>query len=54
MVSILLLRLGEVMKWMKLNFGRNADVCAKKHVDDSLVQIWMLKLGHKFKLLSRL
>ena len=31
-----------------------ADVDSKKHVDDSLVQIWKLKFGHKFKLLSRL
>ena len=31
-----------------------ADVDAKKRVDDSLVQIWKLKFGQKFKLLSRL
>ena len=31
-----------------------ADVDAKKCVDDSLVQIWKLKFGHKIKFLSRL
>ena len=31
-----------------------ADVDAKKRVDDSLVQIWKLKLNHKIKFLSRL
>ena len=31
-----------------------ADVDAYKHVDDSLVQIWKLKFGHKIKFLSRL
>ena len=30
-----------------------ADVYAKKHVDDSLVQIWELKFGRKIKFLSR-
>ena len=29
-----------------------ADVEAYKHVDDSLVQIWKLKFGHKIKFLS--
>ena len=31
-----------------------ADVDAEKHVDDSLVQIWNLKFGHKAKFLFRL
>ena len=31
-----------------------ADVYAKKHVDDSLVQIWELKFGRKINFLSRL
>ena len=31
-----------------------ADVDAKKRVDDSLVQIWKLKFGHKMNFLSRL
>ena len=31
-----------------------ADVDAYKYVDDSLVQIRKLKLGHKIKFLSRL
>ena len=31
-----------------------ADVDAKKRVDDSLVQIWKLKFGHKIYFLSRL
>ena len=31
-----------------------ADVDAEKHVDDSLVQIWKLRFGHKAKLLFRL
>ena len=31
-----------------------ADVDAKKRVEDSLVQIWKLKLSHKIKFLSRL
>ena len=31
-----------------------ADVDAKKRVDDSLVQIWKLKFGHKVKFLFRL
>ena len=29
-----------------------ADVDAEKHVDDSFVQIWKLKFGHKVKFLS--
>ena len=31
-----------------------ADVDAEKCVDDSLVQIWKLRFGHKAKLLFRL
>ena len=31
-----------------------ADVDAEKRVDNSLVQIWKLKFGHKIKFLSRL
>ena len=31
-----------------------ADVDAEKRVDDSLVQIWKLRCGHKAKLLFRL
>ena len=31
-----------------------ADVDSEKRVDDSLVQIWKLKFGHKIELLSRL
>ena len=31
-----------------------ADVEAYKHVDDSLVQIWKLRFGHKIKFLSRI
>ena len=31
-----------------------ADVDAEKRVDDSLVQIWKLKFGHKFEFLFRL
>ena len=31
-----------------------ADVDAEKRVDDSLVQIWKLKFGHKAQLLFRL
>ena len=31
-----------------------ADVDAKKRADDSLVQIWKLKFGHKVKCLLRL
>ena len=31
-----------------------ADVEAWKHVDDSLVQIWKLRFGHKIKFLSRI
>ena len=31
-----------------------ADVDAKKHVDNSLVQIWKLRFGHKIKFLSRI
>ena len=31
-----------------------ADVDAKKLVDDSLVQIWKMKFGHKIEFLSRL
>jgi len=31
-----------------------ADVDARKRVDDSLVQIWKLKFGHKNEFLSRL
>ena len=31
-----------------------ADVDAEKRVDDSLVQIWKLKFGHKVKVLFRL
>ena len=31
-----------------------ADVDAYKYVDNSLVQIWKLKFGHKIKFLSRL
>ena len=31
-----------------------ADVDAKKYVDDSLVQIWKLKFGHKVKFFFRL
>ena len=31
-----------------------ADVFAEKRIDDSLVQIWKLKLGHKVKSLFRL
>ena len=31
-----------------------ADVEAEKCVDDSLVQIWKVKFGHKVKFLSRL
>ena len=31
-----------------------ADVDSEKRVDDSLIQIWMLKFGHKTKLLFRL
>ena len=30
-----------------------ADVDGEKRVGDSLVQIWKLKLGHKFKFLFR-
>ena len=30
-----------------------ADVDAKKRADDSLVQIWKLKFGHKIKFLAR-
>ena len=31
-----------------------ADVDVKKHVDNSLVQIWKLRFGHKIKFLSRI
>ena len=31
-----------------------ADVDAQKRVEDSLLQIWRLKFGHKIKFLSRL
>ena len=31
-----------------------ADVDSEKRVDDSLVQIWKLKFGHKIRFLSRL
>ena len=31
-----------------------ADVGAEKRVDDSLVQMWKLKIGHKLKFLFRI
>ena len=34
----------------KLVYVIVADVGAEKRVDDSLVQIWKLKIGHKLKL----
>ena len=38
----------------KLLTVADADVDARKRVDDSLVQIWKLKFGHKVKILLRI